>query len=309
MLFSGLWSWLRPLSFALLFLLRGLTAVVGHPGLAIIALALSVKILLLPLTAMADRLQTQVNAVQARLQPGIDAINAAHKGEERARRTLALYREAGVHPLYTLKSLLGFLIQLPVFIAVFDMLAEDFDLHRVSFLWIPDLSRPDELLRLPMCVPFFGCHLNLLPFLMSGISLAALWRFRSRVLTPTLARRQRRNLAAMTLLFFAPDLDEQRRQLSEIGVERRGERRLRIAGAQVGVRQLGHAVTGHDGIRSGLGRVAGAAAREIDPGRDAYPRGRPREAALAQRDQGGHGEPAARRVAGQDDAPRRDALA
>jgi len=202
MLFSGLWSWLRPLSFALLFLLRGLTAVVGHPGLAIIALALSVKILLLPLTAMADRLQTQVNAVQARLQPGIDAINAAHKGEERARRTLALYREAGVHPLYTLKSLLGFLIQLPVFIAVFDMLAENFDLSRVSFLWIQDLSRPDELLRLPGCVPFFGCHLNLLPFLMSGVSLATLLRFCSPVLTPPLVRRQRRNLMVMTLLFF-----------------------------------------------------------------------------------------------------------
>jgi len=202
MLFSGLWSWLRPLSFALLFLLRGLTAVVGHPGLAIIALGVSVKILLLPLTAMADRLQTQVNAVQARLQPGIDAINAAHKGEERARRTLAFYREEGVHPLYTLKSLLGFLIQLPVFIAVFDMLAEDFDLYRVSFLWIQDLSRPDELLRLPGCVPFFGCHLNLLPFLMSGVSLATLLRFRSPVLTPPLVRRQRRNLMAMTLLFF-----------------------------------------------------------------------------------------------------------
>ncbi|HWN55400.1 MAG TPA: YidC/Oxa1 family membrane protein insertase [Methylomirabilota bacterium] len=202
MLFSGLWSWLRPLSFALLFLLRGLTAVVGHPGVAIIALALSVKILLLPLTAMADRLQTQVNTVQARLQPGIDAINAAYKGEERARRTLALYREARVHPLYTLKSLLGFLIQLPVFIAVFDMLAEDFDLSRVSFLWIQDLSRPDELLRLPGCVPFFGCHLNLLPFLMSGVSLATLLRFRSPVLTPPLVRGQRRNLMAMTLLFF-----------------------------------------------------------------------------------------------------------
>jgi YidC/Oxa1 family membrane protein insertase len=202
MLFSGLWSWLRPLSFALLFLLRGLTAVVGHPGAAIIALALSVKILLLPLTAMADRLQTQVNSVQARLQPGIDAINAAYKGEERARRTLALYREARVHPLYTLKSLLGFLIQLPVFIAVFDMLAEDFDLSRVSFLWIQDLSRPDELLRLPGCLPFFGCHLNLLPFLMSGVSLATLLRFRSPVLTPSLVRRQRRNLMVMTLLFF-----------------------------------------------------------------------------------------------------------
>jgi YidC/Oxa1 family membrane protein insertase len=202
MLFSGLWSWLRALSFALLFLLRGLTAIVGDPGVAIIALAASVKILLLPLTAVAERLQAQVNATQARLQSGIDAINAAHRGEERARRTVALYREEGVHPLYTLKSLLGFLIQIPVFIAVFDMLAEDFNLYRVSFLWIQDLSRPDALLRLPVCLPFFGCHLNLLPFLMSSASLAALLRFRSAVLTPSLVRRQRRNLMGMTLLFF-----------------------------------------------------------------------------------------------------------
>ena len=89
-----------------------------------------------------------------------------------------------------------------MFIAVFDMLAEDFDLSRVSFLWIQDLSRPDELLRLPGCLPFFGCHLNLLPFLMSGVSLATLLRFRSPVLTASLVRRQRRNLMVMTLLFF-----------------------------------------------------------------------------------------------------------
>jgi YidC/Oxa1 family membrane protein insertase len=202
MLFSGLWSWLRALSLALLSLLGGLTAIVGDPGVAIIALAVSVKILLLPLTAVAERLQEQVNTTQARLQPGIDAINAAHRGEERARRTVALYREQGVHPLYTLKSLFGFLIQIPVFIAVFDMLAEDFDLYRVSFLWIQDLSRPDALLRLPGCLPFFGCHLNLLPFLMSSASLAALLGFRSAVLTPSLVRRQRRNLMGMTLLFF-----------------------------------------------------------------------------------------------------------
>jgi len=202
LLFAALWSWLRVLSFGLLFLLRGLTAIIGYPGIAIVALAVSVKVLLLPLTTVAEHLQEQVNAAQARLQPGIDAIKAAHKGEERTRRTLALYREEGVHPLYTLRSLVGFLIQFPVFIAVFDMLAEDFDLHRVSFLWIQDLSRPDALLRLPLCLPFFGCHLNLLPFLMSGISVAALLRFHSPILTPPLVRRQRRNLMSMTLLFF-----------------------------------------------------------------------------------------------------------
>lgn len=202
LLFSGLWAPLRALSFALLYLFRGLTAVVGHPGIGVIALAVSVKILLLPLTAFAERLQEQVNATQARLQPGIAAIKAAHRGEERARRTLALYRAEGVHPLYTLKSLLGVLIQLPVFVAVFDMLAEVFDLYRVPLLWIQDLSRPDELLRLPLCVPFFGCHVNLLPLLMSGVSLMALWRHHSPALTPALVRRQRGSLMGMTLLFF-----------------------------------------------------------------------------------------------------------
>lgn len=202
LVFSGLWPWLRSLSFGLLYLLRGLTALIGNPGIAIIALAASVKLLLLPLAIVAGRLQEQVNTTQARLQPGIDAINAAHRGEERARRTLALYREAGVHPLYTVRSLVGFLIQVPVFIAVFDMLAENFALRGVPFLWIGDLSRPDELWRLPGCLPFFGCYLNLLPFLMSGISIAALLRFHSFVLTRELARRQRRNLTGMALLFF-----------------------------------------------------------------------------------------------------------
>jgi membrane protein insertase Oxa1/YidC/SpoIIIJ len=107
-----------------------------------------------------------------------------------------------VHPFYTLRSLAGFLIQLPVFIAVFDMLAEDFDLHGVRFLWIRDLARPDELWRLPACLPFFGCHLNLLPVLMSSISIAAVLRARSVHLTPALIRRQRRNLTAMAVGFF-----------------------------------------------------------------------------------------------------------
>src|SRR4029453_19513822 len=100
------------------------------PILAIIAPAFSVRILLLPLTISPERLREQVDAPRTRLQPGIDAIRASHRGEEQARRTWALYRAKGVHPLYTLKSLLGVAIPLPVFIAVFDMLGEDFHLYR-----------------------------------------------------------------------------------------------------------------------------------------------------------------------------------
>ena len=102
LLFSGLWSPLRALSFGLLHLLRGLGAILSNPGLAITALALSVKLLLLPLTLLAERLQEQVNATQARLQPGIDAIRAAHRGEERTRKIWGLSHAEGVHPLDTL---------------------------------------------------------------------------------------------------------------------------------------------------------------------------------------------------------------
>ena len=52
------------------------------------------KIFLLPLTVIAERLQEQVNATAATLQPGIDAIKADYRGEERTRRTIALYRES-----------------------------------------------------------------------------------------------------------------------------------------------------------------------------------------------------------------------
>ena len=46
-------------------------------------------------------------------------------------------------PVFTVKSLAGFLIQIPVFIAAFDMLAENVALNQVSFFWMADLARPD----------------------------------------------------------------------------------------------------------------------------------------------------------------------
>src|SRR5438552_14773193 len=154
------------------FKLGELNAQGRDPVLAIILLAVAVKLLLLPITAVAHRLQAQVDATQGRLQPEIDDIKATYRGEDQARRLLALYREQRVHPLYTLKSLVGVLIQLPVFIAVFDMLAENFALNGAPFLWIRDLAQPDGLIPLPAGMPGLGHRLNLLPFLMAGVSLA-----------------------------------------------------------------------------------------------------------------------------------------
>ncbi len=202
MLFAALWDWLRWLCVGMLLLLGFIQGLVGSPGLAIILLSLSVKILMYPLTRVADNWQAQVNRTQALLQPSLDAIKKKYKGEEAHNLVLALYKEHGVHPMYTLRSLAGFLIQIPVFIAAFDMLGENFALHQAAFLWIDDLAKPDRLALLPMLLPFFGGHLNLLPFLMTGVTLLASAIQAEPDLSPQLRRQQQLKLYLMAAAFF-----------------------------------------------------------------------------------------------------------
>ena len=202
MLFAALWDWLRTLCFGLLILLDWLVQLVGSSGFAIILLSLSVKILMSPLTYVADRWQQDVNRTQSLLKPQLDGIKASFKGEDAHERTLAVYREHGVHPLYTFKSLAGFLIQIPVFIAAFDMLGENFALDGAAFVWIEDLAKPDRWLGLPWAIPFFGAHLNLLPFLMTALTLLAAWSQRDVSLSADLQQQQARRLYLMAGAFF-----------------------------------------------------------------------------------------------------------
>jgi len=202
MLFAALWGWLRALCFGMLWLLTNIDGLVGNIGLSIILLSLAVKILMSPLTRIADGLQDSVNRTQALLQPHLDAIKREYKGEEAHERTLAAYKEHQVHPLYTLKSLAGFLIQIPVFIAAFDVLGENVALNQASFLWIGDLAKPDRWLALPVVIPFFGGYLNLLPILMTGVTVLTSWVQTDPSLTPDLLRRQQVRLFMMAGAFF-----------------------------------------------------------------------------------------------------------
>ncbi len=202
LLFAALWEPLRWLCFGLYFLLGYIMATVGNEGLAIVLLSLAVKIILWPLTRVAERWQRDVNRIQSRIQPKIAAIRQQFRGEEAHKRTLDVYREEGVHTLFTMKSLAGFAIQVPMFIAAFDMLADNFALNGASFLWIEDLAAPDRLLALPVTLPFFGGYLNLLPVLMTLVTLLSALVQKDESLTPMLLARQRRQLYLMAGAFF-----------------------------------------------------------------------------------------------------------
>jgi YidC/Oxa1 family membrane protein insertase len=202
LLYAELWAWLRWPARALGRLLDGLLALTGNAGLAIMLLSVVVKVLMTPVTALAERWQADVNRTHARLEPLLAAARANYRGEQRHERVLAAYRTLGVSPLYTMKSLAGYLIQIPVFIAAFAMLGEHFALAGTPWLWIADLSRPDALAPLPFQLPFFGGDFNLLPFLMTGLTVLAAVLHRDPDLTPSLLRAQRRRLYALAALFF-----------------------------------------------------------------------------------------------------------
>ena len=202
MLFAALWDFLRWICFGLLILLGWIMAVVGSPGWSIILLSVCVKLLMYPLTRVADRWQQQVNETQSLLKPHLDRIKEKHRGEGAHRRTLAVYRRHGVHPMFTVKSLAGVLIQIPIFIGAFDMLAENFALYEQSFLWITDLSRPDRVASMPFALPWLGADINLLPFLMALFSGFAAAIQQDAGLEQTLRRRQQWRLYIMTAIFF-----------------------------------------------------------------------------------------------------------
>lgn len=202
MLYAVLWEPLRWLSFGLQWILDRWQDLVGGAWLAILLLSLTVKLLMAPLIVVAERWQADVNRIRSLLEPELAEVRRQYQGEEAHHRTLAVYRKHGVSHFYSFRSLAGFAIQVPVFIAGFDMLGENFRLSGEAFLWMQDLAMPDRAAALPFALPFFGAHLNLLPLVMTAFTmLAARWQ-EDASLTPALRHGQRLRLYAMAGVFL-----------------------------------------------------------------------------------------------------------
>ncbi|MDT8321867.1 MAG: membrane protein insertase YidC [Xanthomonadales bacterium] len=202
LLYASLWFWLRWICFSLFYLLGAIHTLLPSWGLSIMALSVVVGVLMLPLSRIADRLQQQVNETEARLAPELQRIKKNCRGEEQAAKILALYKTERVHPLYSLKSMAGVAVVIPVFIGAFDMLAENIQLLNVGFLWIADLSRTDALFQLPFRLPFFGDEFNLLPVLMTALSFLASVLHKPPALDAASRHRQVRNMLLLAMVFF-----------------------------------------------------------------------------------------------------------
>jgi YidC/Oxa1 family membrane protein insertase len=201
-MFSGLWGWMRALCFWLLDLLQWLAAFTHSWGIAIILVAVLVRLFTYPFARRALAEQKRFNEAQQKLEPTLREIKQQYKGGEQSERVIALYDEHGVSPMAGVKPLLIVLLQLPVFIALFQILRQTPDLHGARFLWIPDLSQPDRLFGLGVTLPWFGDAFNLLPFLLTATILLSAFSVPGESQQDTGRRKRLLITGAMAAVFF-----------------------------------------------------------------------------------------------------------
>ena len=169
-------------------ILNFLHRIAPNYGVAIILLTVLVRLLMLPIT----RKGTESMRRMQQMQPKLKALQEQYKGDPQKlqRETMRLYAEYKVNPL---SSCLPMLVQLPFFVALFVVLRSAVELRFEGFLWVADLSAPENLFRETL-----GFGVNLLPILM-----AVTMALQSR-LTPTAgdASQQRMMMVMMPVMML-----------------------------------------------------------------------------------------------------------
>jgi len=99
------------------------------------------------------------------LQPKMTEIREKHKNnpQKMNQEIMELYKKHNVNPF---GGCLPMLLQMPIFIGLYQVLWRSVEFKGAEFLWIKDLSAPDRLFLFPFNLPIIGNEFNLLPIIM-----------------------------------------------------------------------------------------------------------------------------------------------
>ncbi len=150
-----------------LILLAALSFIAGITrsyGVAIILFSIAITSAMAPFTVLSFKSMKKMQE----LKPEIDRLMAQHKGDQvkANKEVFELYKRHRISPL---SGCLPMLLQMPIFIAMFQAISHYVELRGRSFLWIKDLSLPDRLAQLPFSLPLFGNEFNALPLIMAAV--------------------------------------------------------------------------------------------------------------------------------------------
>jgi YidC/Oxa1 family membrane protein insertase len=141
---SGILNWLEA---AMKFFLNIFYRLIPNYGVAIILTTILVKAVLFPLTKNGS----VSSARMQELQPKMKELQDKYKGNpQKLNQEMAeFYKKEGYNPM---SGCLPLLIQFPIFIAMYNLFNNHFDLRGAMFIpgWIPDLSMPEAIFSFPM---------------------------------------------------------------------------------------------------------------------------------------------------------------
>ncbi|MBA2253426.1 MAG: membrane protein insertase YidC [Nitrospirales bacterium] len=180
----GSWGIVKAVAKPLFSVLRFIHDYTHNYGVAIILLTVSIKLLFVPLQYKSYKSMKDMQLVQ----PKVAALQTKYKDDrERLNKELIkLYRDHKVNPV---GGCLPMVLQMPVFVALFNILYMTIDLRQAPFfLWITDLSAQD---------PYY-----VLPIIM-GISMVIQQKIMPTTMDPTQAKIMLLLPAFMTLLFLS----------------------------------------------------------------------------------------------------------
>lgn len=169
----------------LFWVMKGLYRLTGNFGVAILLLTLAVRAVLHPLSFKQQSSMRKFQEKMKRMQPKLTEIQERYKKDARRRNEemMKLYKEHGNPMGGMLKGCLPLLLQMPILIALYNVIGNAVELRGAPFaFWMMDLSLPDRLLSFPPGVHFLFIaveDLNLLPILMAGA------QFLQMYITPT----------------------------------------------------------------------------------------------------------------------------
>jgi len=178
----GSWSIVKAVAKPLFSILRFLYEYTHNYGVAIILLTLGIKLLFVPLQYKSYKSMQGMQTIQ----PKVLALQEKFKDnkEKLNQELMKLYKEHKVNPV---GGCLPMVLQMPVFVALFNILYMTIDLRQAPFmLWIQDLSAQD---------PYY-----VLPVLM-GISMVVQQKIMPTTMDPTQAKMMMILPVGLTFLF------------------------------------------------------------------------------------------------------------
>ncbi|HKY31522.1 MAG TPA: membrane protein insertase YidC [Candidatus Polarisedimenticolia bacterium] len=132
---------------------------VGNYGWSIIILTFVVRLAFFPITYRSSITMRQTSKKMAKLAPRVKSIQEKYRKMKRSMETQAkmneeimgLYKKEGVNPMSNLGGCLPLLLQMPVFIGFYNLLAVTIEMRQAPFLgWLQDLSLRDPYYITPL---------------------------------------------------------------------------------------------------------------------------------------------------------------